>query len=184
VRILFAGASGVLGRATLPHLAGHRVVALTRTAEKLELLRELGAEAALCDVYDYPALLRRAREARPEVVVNFLTDLAAGSVEANARIRREGGANVAAAAETAGAARFVVESVAFPLDGDSACAVEELERTAREFPGDGLVLRFGRLWGPGTAYTSPAEPPTIHVERAGAEAAQLLVDQSPGTYTL
>jgi nucleoside-diphosphate-sugar epimerase len=182
VRILFAGASGVLGRATLPHLAGHRVVALTRTAEKLELLRELGAEAALCDVYDFPALLRVAREAQPEVVVNFLTDLAAGSVAANARIRREGGANVAAAAETAGTARFVVESVAFRLDGDPARAVEELERTAREFPGDGLVLRFGRLWGPGTAYPTPAEPPTIHVERAGAEAARLLVHAASGTY--
>jgi nucleoside-diphosphate-sugar epimerase len=184
VRVLFAGASGVLGRATLPHLAGHRVVALTRTPEKLRLLRDLGAEPALCDVYDYPALLRIAREAQPEVVVNFLTDLAAGSVEANARIRGEGGANVAAAAEAAGAARLVVESVAFPLEDEAAQAVEELERTAREFPGEGLVLRFGRLWGPGTAYVTPAEPPTTHVERAGAEAARLALDGPPGTYRL
>ena len=184
MRILFAGASGVLGRATLPHLPGHHVVALTRTPEKLGLLRDLGAEAAVCDVYDYPALLRIAREAHPEVVVNFVTDLAAGSVEANARIRREGGANVAAAAEAAGAERLVVESVAFPLEGEAAHAVAELERTAREFAGDGLVLRLGRLWGPGTAYATPAEPPTIHVERAGAEAAGLLVDGSPGTYVM
>jgi nucleoside-diphosphate-sugar epimerase len=184
VRILFAGASGVLGRATLPHLERHRVVALTRTAEKLRLLRDLGAEAALCDVYDYAALLRVARDARPEIVVNFLTDMAAGSLEANARIRREGGANVAAAAEAAGAARLVVESVAFPLEGDAARAVEELERTAREFPGEGVVLRFGRLWGPGTAHAAQAQPPTIHVERAGAEAARLAVDGAPGTYAM
>ena len=59
-------------------------------------------------------------------------------------MRREGGANVAAA----GTARLVVESVAFPLEGDAARAVEELERTARDFPGDAVVLRFGRLWGP------------------------------------
>jgi nucleoside-diphosphate-sugar epimerase len=182
VRILFAGASGVLGRATFPHLAGHRVVALTRTPENLGLLRDLGAEPAFCDVYDYPALLRIAREAQPEVVVNFLTDLAAGSPEANARIRREGGANVAAAAAAAGATRLVVESVAFPLEGEAAQAVEELERTAREFPGDGLVLRFGRLWGPGTTYTTPAAPPTIHVERAGAEAARLVLHGRPGIY--
>jgi nucleoside-diphosphate-sugar epimerase len=182
VRILFAGASGVLGRATLPHLAGHRVVALTRTPEKLGLLRDLGVEPALCDVYDYAALLRVACEAHPEVVVNFLTDLAAGSPEANARIRREGGANVAGAAQAAGAARLVVESVAFPLEGEAAQAVEELERTAREFPGDGVVLRCGRLWGPGTAYATPAEPPTIHVERAGAEAARLVHAGAPGVY--
>jgi nucleoside-diphosphate-sugar epimerase len=184
VRILFAGASGVLGRATLPHLAGHRVVALTRTAEKLRLLRELGADATLCDVYDYPALLRVARDARPEIVVNFLTDLAAGSVEANARIRREGGANIAAVAAAAGAARLVVESVAFGLEGDAARAVEELERTTHTFSGEGVVLRFGRLWGPGTAYPTPAEPPTIQVERAGAEAARLLADAAPGTYAV
>jgi uncharacterized protein YbjT (DUF2867 family) len=182
VRILFAGASGVLGRATLPHLGGHRVVALTRTSAKLGLLRDLGAEPALCDVYDYAALLRIAQDALPDVVVNLLTDLAAGSLEANARIRREGGANVAAAAQAAGAARLVVESVAFPLEREAARAVEELERTAREFPGEGLVLRFGRLWGPGTAYATPAEPPTIHVERAGAEAARLVHDGPPGVY--
>jgi hypothetical protein len=111
-------------------------------------------------VYDEVSLLRIAGDARPDVVVNFLTDLSAGSAEANARVRREGGANVAAAAEASGAARLVVESVAFPLEGDAACAIEDLERTAREFAGEGVVLRFGRLWGPGTAYAAPAEPPT------------------------
>jgi hypothetical protein len=105
-------------------------------------------------------------------------------VEANVRARREGGANVAAAAEAVSAARLVVESVAFPLEGEAVRAVRELERTAREFSGRGLVLRFGRLWGPGTAYATPAEPPTIHVERAGAEAARLIVDASSGTYTI
>jgi uncharacterized protein YbjT (DUF2867 family) len=181
LRILFAGASGVLGRATLPHLEGHHVVALTRTPEKLELLRRLGAEPVLCDVYDEPVLLRIAERARPRIVVNFLTDLSAGSAEANNRARREGGANLLRAAEAAGATRLVVESVAFHLEGNAAGAVEEVEHTARAFPGEGLVLRFGRLWGPGTSYASPPEPPSIHVDEAGAEAARLL-DAAPGTY--
>jgi hypothetical protein len=159
-------------------------VALTRTPEKAQLLRELGAEPVLCNVYDEPALLSIARRVRPQIVVNFLTDLSAGSAEANARVRREGGANVAATAAEAGAARLVVESVAFALEGDAARAVEELERTARKFTGEGLVLRFGRLWGPGTAYATPAEPPTVHAERAGAEAARLITDAPPGTYTV
>jgi nucleoside-diphosphate-sugar epimerase len=184
MRILVAGASGVLGRATLPHLEGHEVVALTRTPEKLELLRDLGAEAALCDVYDEPVLLRIAERARPEIVVNFLTDLSAGSREANNRVRREGGANLRAAAEAAGAVRLVVESVAFPLEGDAARAVEQLERTARNFPGEGLVLRFGRLWGPGTAYATPPDPPRIHVDEAGAEAASLISRARPGSYVV
>jgi len=84
------------------------VVALTRTRDKLQLLRDLGAEPARCDVYDYSSLLRIGRDARPEIVVNFLTDLSAGSTEANARVRREGGANVAAAARATGAGRLVV----------------------------------------------------------------------------
>jgi hypothetical protein len=99
-------------------------------------------------------------------------------------VRREGGANVAAAADAAGATRLVVESVAFELEGEGARAVEELEWTARDFRGEGVVLRFGRLWGPGTSYAAPAEPPTIHVERAGAQASQLIVDASSGTYTI
>lgn len=64
VRILFAGASGVLGRATLPHLDRHDVVALTRSPEKLQFLRELGAEAALCDVYDSGARFSTSRSVR------------------------------------------------------------------------------------------------------------------------
>jgi nucleoside-diphosphate-sugar epimerase len=67
MRILFAGATGVLGRATIPHLRGHEVTGLTRSPEKLQLLRDLGAEAAVCDVYASDALLRLAERVRPEV---------------------------------------------------------------------------------------------------------------------
>jgi dTDP-4-dehydrorhamnose reductase len=83
---------------------------LTRRGEKLQLLRDLGAEGVVCDVYDYPMLLRVTRRARPQIIVNFLTDLSEGSDEANTRIRREGAANLLAAATAANAARFVVES--------------------------------------------------------------------------
>ena len=61
-RILFAGATGVLGRATLPHLKGHDVLGLTRTRDRLELLRALGAHGVVCDVYDFEELLRVAEE--------------------------------------------------------------------------------------------------------------------------
>jgi len=184
VRILFAGASGVLGRATLPHLGRHDVVALTRSPEKLDLLRELGAEAALCDVYDAEALLDLAKRARPQAVVNFVTDLAEASAAANTRARREGGANLLKAAAASGASRLVVQSVAFELEGEAGRAVEELEQSTRRFAGEGLVLRFGRLWGPGTAYDTPPQPPAIHVEKAGAEAARLITQAPPATYVV
>jgi uncharacterized protein YbjT (DUF2867 family) len=184
MRILVAGASGVLGRSTLPHLNRHEVVGLTRRGDKLQLLRDLGAEGVVCDVYDYPMLLRVTRRARPQIVVNFLTDLSAGSADANIRVRREGAANLLTAAKAANAARLVVESVAFPLHGGAARAVEQLERSTRRFPGDALILRFGRLWGPETLHQTPPQPPTVHVERAGAKASRLITDAPPGTYVV
>jgi uncharacterized protein YbjT (DUF2867 family) len=184
VRILLAGATGVLGRATLPHLRAHDVVGLTRSDEKLQLLRDLGAEGAICDVYDYEALLLIMQRARPRTVVNFVTDLAAGSAAANNRARREGGAHLLTAATTVRAARLVVESVAFTLESDAGEAVEHLERSTRAFPGEALILRFGRLWGRGTAYQTPAQPPTIEIDKAGAEAARLLTSAPPGTYVV
>jgi nucleoside-diphosphate-sugar epimerase len=184
MRILIAGATGVLGRATVPHLDGHDVAGLTRSEEKLESLRELGVEPLLCDVYDYETLRRVAQRFRPWIVVNFLTALSNRTAEANNRVRREGGANLLNAAEAAGAGRLVVESVAFTLEGDAAAAVRELERSAWAFPGESVILRFGRLWGPGTYYDAPPPPPAIHIERAGTRAAQLLLQGSPGTYVM
>jgi nucleoside-diphosphate-sugar epimerase len=105
MRILIAGASGVLGRATLRHLGAHDVVGLTRSPEKLEALRDLGAEPVLCDVYDYETLLGVMERARPRIVVNFLTDLSAGSAEANNRIRSEGATNLLNAATAIAAHR-------------------------------------------------------------------------------
>lgn len=184
MRILFAGATGVLGRATLPHLQEHEVTGLTRSPEKLQLLRDLGAEAAVCDVYDSAALLQLAERVQPEVVVNFVTDLASGSFEANSRVRRVGGANIVGAAAATGAARLVTESVAFTLDGDAAAAVDELEAMSRGFAGASLILRFGRLWGPGTFHEAAPDEAAVHIEKAGAEAARLIVQAPPGTYVV
>lgn len=184
MRILFAGATGVLGRATLPHLRDHEIVGLTRSPEKAQLLRELGVDAAVCDVFDRDALLRLTEQARPETVVNFVTDLASGSRTANDRARREGGRNLLAAAEAAGAARLVVESVAFALEGDAAEAVDDLEAATRAFPHEALILRFGRLWGPGTFHEAPPDPPAVRIDKAGAEAARLLAQAPPGTYVV
>jgi hypothetical protein len=86
------------------------------------------------------------------------------------------------AARITAADRFVVESVAFALDGDAAQAVEQLEQATREFAGESVILRFGRFWGPGTNYRTPPQPPTIHIDTAGAKAARLLTHAPPATY--
>lgn len=182
-RILFAGATGVLGRATLPHLEGHDVVGLTREESRLELLRALGAHGVVCDVYDYEELLRIAEKTKPQIVVNFLTDLSSGVGEANDRIRREGGSNLVRAAMSVDARRLVVESVSFRVEGSAGVALEEMERTALDSPLEVLILRFARLWGPDTWHSQPGAD-TIHVAEAGAQAAKLLTSAPPGTYAI
>jgi hypothetical protein len=100
--------------------------------------------------------------------VNELTDLpdqAAAVNTANARIRREGMRNLLAAAEAAQASRFLAQSIAWESTGDTAEAVAELERLT--LAAGGVVLRYGRLYGPGTYYEhEPPEPPRIHVDEA------------------
>jgi nucleoside-diphosphate-sugar epimerase len=105
---------------------------------------------------------------KPEAVVNELTDLPdqqAATNEANARMRREGTRNLLAAAKAAGASRFVAQSVAWQPSGDAGAAVAELERLV--LAADGVVLRYGRLYGPGSYYEEgKPPPPRVHVDDA------------------
>jgi nucleoside-diphosphate-sugar epimerase len=165
MRIFVAGATGAIGRELLPLLHGHEVFGMTRS--RPELVRELGAEPVVCDVYDRERVFSSVASAQPEVVVNLLTDLAARDFEANSRIRREGSRNLTDAAVAAGARKLVVESVAFELPPAGAAALEELERMTRESGLEHEILRFGLLWGPHTWHEEDAgEPGRIHVREA------------------
>lgn len=170
MRVFVAGASGIIGVRLVPLLvaAGHAVAGMTRTPSKLEQLRELGAEPVLCDVYDAVALGKAVGAFRPDAVVNELTDLPdelAARNEPNARIRREGMRNLLAAAAAARATRFVAQSVAWRPAGVGGAAVAELERLT--LSAQGVVLRYGRLYGPGTYYErEKPEPPRVHVDEA------------------
>ena len=147
---------------------GHEVAGMTRSRGKVERLRGLGATPVVCDAFDAAALREAVVAFQPETVVNELTDLPdepAATNEANARMRREGTRNLLAAAEAAGASRFVAQSVAWQLPGDAGAAVAELERLV--LGADGVVLRYGRLYGPGTYYEDEKpEPPRVHVDEA------------------
>jgi len=184
MRILIIGATGVLGRATLPHLGGHEIVGTTRAAAKLEQLAALGARPACVDVYDPGALDQVARPFAPDVVVNFLTDLAHGPGPANVRIRAEGGPIVSAAARASGARRLVVESIAFATSPASDAAVAALESDAAAAVPACVILRFGRFWGPGTWADSLPPAPAISISEAGRRAAALIVQGEPGIHVV
>jgi nucleoside-diphosphate-sugar epimerase len=161
--------------------AGHEVTGTTRSADKAAALRAAGAQAAVCDALDARALGAAVAAARPEAVVHELTDLPAvwmrdyGKLTAGTnRLRRDGTRNLVDAARAAGTRRLVAQSLAFVYapDGDwvkdedaplisgappavqaVVDAVRALERAVLEAPGiEGIVLRYGQFYGPGTWY--------------------------------
>jgi nucleoside-diphosphate-sugar epimerase len=186
VRVFLAGASGVIGVRLVPLLvrAGHDVAGMTRTPAKADTLRGLGADPVVCDVYDADGLLHEVVSFAPELVLHELTDLPdeeasiAGS-SANARIRREGTRNLLAAAQSAGAARFVAQSIAWDPHGEGAVAKADLERMTLE--AGGVVLRYGRFYGPGTYHAGPPAPPRIQIDEGARRTVELL-DAPSGIY--
>jgi 2-alkyl-3-oxoalkanoate reductase len=163
--------------------AGHEVTGMTRSSASAEAIRALGARAVLVDAFDREALTEAVAEAAPEVVVHELTALPArfeprkkDLYDATNHVRTEGTLNLVNAASDAGATRIVCQSIAFayapaggalkseeaPLMtdapapfGEALGAVEVMERMVLEADGlDGLVLRYGWFYGPGTYYAA------------------------------
>ena len=178
MRVFIAGATGVIGIRLVPLLVadGHEVTGMTRSERKADALRSLGAEPAICDVFDAEALLEAVVDSGTEAIVHLLTDLPDDMDEidrftaANARIRREGTRNVLAAARAADASHFLAESLAATLKGGAGAAVDELERSVLAF--GGVVLRYGWLYGPDTYYERELpDPPRIHIDEAARRTA-------------
>lgn len=212
--VFVAGASGVVGRALIPILAGKgwRVVGLTRDAQKQSLISELGAEPVIADVFDKVALSRLVEAAKPQVVIHQLTDLPPGldptrmeeATKRNARIRGEGTRNLVEAAIRYGVERFIAQSVAFayadgPLPhvesdplaihaegraGVSARGVASLERQVLDAPLVGIILRYGKLYGPGTGFDQPAPAGPVSVEAAAIAATLAVTRGDTGIYNI
>jgi nucleoside-diphosphate-sugar epimerase len=192
--------------------AGHRVVGTTRSTTRADGLRSAGVEPVVVDVFNAPALSTAILEAHPDIVVHQLTDLPPGldpsrmikGTQRNARMRSEGTQNLVAAALSAGVRRLVAQSIAWmyapgkephseddPLDIDArgtraitVGGVATLERlTISSPPIDGVILRYGHLYGPGTG-TNTADVPALHVD-AAAWAAVLAIEKTRrGVYNI
>ncbi len=190
-RVFLAGASGIIGQRLIPLLvqAGHLVGGMTRSPSKTDLLSHLGAEPSLCDVFNREAFIQAVRDFKPDVVLNELTDLPDDAAriseraDLNARIRTEGTRNVIEAARRSGSPKILAQSVAWQLpDGSDAQAVAELERSI--LAEGGVVLRYGRFYGPGTYNEQrPPEEPRVHVDRA-AERTVAALDEPTGVVVI
>ncbi len=158
--------------------AGHEVIATTRSEQRARGLREAGAEAAVLDATDLEAIRVLVDRVRPEVVINQLTRLPdrmdprdyAGALAATNKLRADAGPVLAQAAADAGAKRLISQSVAFMyaptgdwvkdegatlVKGGPSTALKALEDATLGTRGiDGVVLRYGYFYGPGTYYAA------------------------------
>lgn len=211
-RVFVAGASGAVGRRLVPMLLadGHEVTGTTRSPEAADRLRALGVRPVVLDIRDEAAVTSAVVEARAEVVIHQLSDLAGSTADdypkellaSTARLRIEATPILVRAAVAAGARRLIAQSSAMlyapgpephaeddPLVTSATSivlpGVVELERQVAIAPGiEGVLLRYGLLYGPGTPTEGPAGPVTVHID-AAAWAAALAVDHGPaGIYNI
>jgi nucleoside-diphosphate-sugar epimerase len=173
MRILLAGATGVIGRQAVPVLAaaGHQVTGLARTPAPLP-----DAEVLAADALDPAAVADAVRTANPEVIVHMLTAIPdpidprhlARDMALTNRLRTQGTANLLAAA---GGARLIAQGVAYAYDPAGPPVKDEdaplwhhpptqfaptvaaaVEQERRVTWAGGLVLRLGHLYGPGSSF--------------------------------
>ena len=173
MRVLLAGATGVIGRQAVPVLgaAGHQVIGLARTSIRLP-----DADVVAADALDPTAVADVVRSAAPDVVVHMLTAIPdpvdprhlARDLALTNRLRTEGTANLLAAA---GGARVIAQGVAYAYDPAGPPVKDEdaplwrdppaqfrpvvaalTEQERRVTSAGGLVLRLGHLSGPGSSY--------------------------------
>lgn len=173
----------------------------------------MGADFVAVDVFDADALCKAMVSARPEIVIHQLTDLPnaldpASMNEAiirNARIRDEGTRNLVAGSIAAGARRIIAQSIAWayapgtppyeenaPLDidaqGNRATTLRGIARLEDQVlntpPLQGVVLRYGQLYGPNTGRDRPAGPSPLHVDAAAYAAICALEREASGIFNI
>jgi nucleoside-diphosphate-sugar epimerase len=213
--------------------AGHEVTGTTRREERMDAIRAQGAEPVVADVFDVAGFTGAVVASKPEVVVHELTDIPlsidpkryAQQMAGNDRIRTEGTRILVAAAREAGARRVVAQSIAFayaPEGGDTRDEEDPLYLDAPDPMGptiralaelesqvlgaaapQGVVLRYGYFYGPGTVYASDGSTAArvrkhrfpvvgagngvfsfVHVDDAAAATVLALDHGEPGVYNI
>jgi 2-alkyl-3-oxoalkanoate reductase len=187
MNIFLAGATGAVGRSLIPLLTsrGHTVTGTTRSPQKADALRALGAEPVVLDGLDRRGVLAAVADARPDAIVNQMTALSGLSdmrkfereFALTNRLRTEGTEHLLEAARATGVERVIVQSYAGwpyartggsvkteedPLDPDppkQLRATLDAIRRQEELvtAAGGVALRYGGFYGPGTGMTPGGE---------------------------
>jgi nucleoside-diphosphate-sugar epimerase len=167
--------------------AGHEVHGMTRSESKQAMLHELGAVPVVADALDPDQVAEAVGRARPDVIVHQLTAIPARldlrhfdrDFALTNRLRTEGTDHLLSAGQAVGVRRFVaqshilsyartggpVKSEEDPLDTnppreqrETLAAIRHLEEAvlgARWT--EGVVLRYGHFYGPGTSLAPGTE---------------------------
>ena len=170
--------------------AGHEVHGMTRSESKRAMLEELGAVPVVTDALDRDGVAEAVAAARPEVIVHQLTAIGPvdtrhmeRSFAPTNRLRTRGTDNLLAAGQAVGAKRFVAQSnvTLYPHSGSSVKSeddgydpapvpsmrpnLEAMRHLEEAVLGadwtEGIVLRYGLFYGPGTSMAPGAEVPEL-----------------------
>jgi 2-alkyl-3-oxoalkanoate reductase len=177
MRVFVAGATGAIGTRLVPQLVdrGHEVIGSSRSLEKAEQIRALGAEPVALDLLDGAAVRRAVLQTEPDAIIhqatalsdlNFSRNFDRTFAETN-RLRTEGTDALLAAAREAKVDRFVAQSFASyrtaregawvkteddALDPappakarESFAAMRRLEEAVTK--AGGIALRYGAFYG-------------------------------------
>jgi nucleoside-diphosphate-sugar epimerase len=171
MKILIAGATGIIGRKIIPILIeeGHEVFAMVRNNKDNNSILEMGATPVNGDALERDSVFKVLHLVQPEVVMHQLTSLSSFNLEDNAKIRIVGTRNLVDASKEVGVKKIIAQSLAFTyepgltpasenisLDFDAPMprkinveGVAALESAVAEMP-EYVILRYGFLYGPGT----------------------------------
>src|ERR687889_672005 len=161
--------------------AGHEVHGMTRSESKQAMLHELGAVPAVADALDPDQVAEAVGRARPDVIVHQLTAIPEKldlrhfdrDFALTNRLRTEGTDYLLSAGQAVGVRRFVAQShlVSYartggpvkseedPFDRSPAREMRETLAAIRHLEEvvlgarwtEGIVLRYGHFYGPGTS---------------------------------
>ncbi len=161
--------------------AGHLVTVFSRSEARIAALGVPEVVPAVGDAFDTDTVSHAVQAAQPEVVVNQLTSLAQSAnplavkrgFDTTGRLRSEVSATLVAAARAARARRVIAQSISFayrpgpgvrtesdPLWTDAPGQIGRLSgslatlesATLGQDATDGVVLRYGSFYGPGTYF--------------------------------
>lgn len=162
---------------------GHDVFGMTHSQERAHQIADLGACPVIADALDVSAIIQGIKKAQPEVIIDMLTALPKvytpqamrEAAEWNRKVRCEGGSHLLTAAQMTGVRRYIAQSSAFWYASGPGLANEEASFAFDATPGiavgtriyadiekrtfevknlEGVALRFGFFYGPGTWFAS------------------------------